>query len=351
LHKLTRKEEIKMRNWKLGSLILCLAVVGFSYFNSSAFGQATPVKLNYSHHFPAPHIINVVAKEWAQEIEKRTNGKVMITVFPGATLIPPDKCFDGVVKGIADIGMAVPAFTRGRFPLTEVLDLPLGYKSAVAPTQLTNDYFNKFKPKEFDEVQIMYSFGHGPAVLHSKKAVNKFEDFKGLRIRCTGLAAKIVAAIGGAPVAMPVSEAYDALSRGIVDASIAAMEAVEGWRWGEVIKFTIESPGFGYTTTFVVVMNKEKWNALPPDTQKIIREVNEEWIKKTGIRWDAIDDSGKNFTLKLGNKVISLPKEENGKIQKAVQPLLDEYVKSAKGRGLPGDEALSFCLDRLKKLQ
>jgi TRAP-type C4-dicarboxylate transport system substrate-binding protein len=247
--------------------------------------------------------------------------------------------------------MAVPAFTRGRFPLTEVLDLPLGYKSAIAATKLTNDYFNKFKPKEFDEVQIMYSFGHGPAVLHSKKAVNKFEDFKGMKIRCTGLAAKIVAAIGAAPVAMPVSDSYDALSRGIVDASIAAMEAVEGWRWGEVVKFTIESPGFGYTTTFVVVMNKEKWNALPPDTQKIIREVNEEWIEKTGIRWDAIDDSGKNFTLKLGNKVISLSKEENERIEKAVQPLLDEYVKSAKGRGLPGEEALNFCLDRLKKLQ
>jgi len=340
-----------MRNWKLGSLILCLAVVGFSYFNSSAFGQATPVKLNYSHHFPAPHVINGLANQWGKEIEKRTNGKVVITVFPGATLMPPDKCYDGVVKGIADIGMAVPAFTRGRFPLTEVLDLPLGYKSAIAATKLTNDYFNKFKPKEFDEVQIMYSFGHGPAVLHSKKAVNKFEDFKGMKIRCTGLAAKIVAAIGAAPVAMPVSDSYDALSRGIVDASIAAMEAVEGWRWGEVVKFTIESPGFGYTTTFVVVMNKEKWNALPPDTQKIIREVNEEWIEKTGIRWDAIDDSGKNFTLKLGNKVISLSKEENEKIEKAVQPLLDEYVKSAKGRGLPGEEALNFCLDRLKKLQ
>ena len=74
-------------------------------------------------------------------------------------------------------------------------------------------------------------------------------------------------------------------------------------------------------------------------------------MEKTAIRWDAIDDSGKNFTLKLGNKVISLSKEENEKIEKAVQPLLDEYVKSAKGRGLPGEEALKFCLDRLKKLQ
>ena len=340
-----------MRNWKLGSLILCLAVIGFTYFNSSAFGQTAPVKLNYSHHFPAPHVINGLANQWGKEIEKRTNGKVNVTVFSGGTLMPPDKCYDGVMKGIADIGIAVPAFTRGRFPLTEVLDLPLGYKNAIAATQLTNEYFGKFKPKEFDGVQIMYSFGHGPAVLHSKKAVNKLEDFKGLKIRCTGLAAKIVGAIGGAPVAMPVSEAYDALSRGIVDASLAAMEAVEGWRWGEVTKFSIESPGFGYTTTFVVVMNKEKWNTLPPDIQKIIEKANEEWIEKTGKDWDEIDNSGKNFALKLGNKVISLSKEETERIAKAVRPLLDEYVKNTKERGLPGEEALNFCIDRLKKIQ
>jgi TRAP-type C4-dicarboxylate transport system substrate-binding protein len=197
----------------------------------------------------------------------------------------------------------------------------------------------------------MYSFGHGPAVLHSKKAINKFGDFKGLKVRCTGLAAKIVSAIGGAPVAMPVSEAYDALSRGIVDASLAAMEAVEGWRWGEVTKFSIESPGFGYTTTFVVVMNKNKWNAIPPEIQKVFLNVNEEWIEKTGKDWEKIDNSGRDFAIKLGNKVFSLPKEETEKIVKAVRPLLDEYIKICKEKGLPGDEALKFCLDKLEKLQ
>jgi len=340
-----------MRSFKIRSLFLCLGMFGFFYFTLSAFGQTTPIKLNYSHHFPAPHVINKLANEWGKEIEKRTNGKVVITVFPGGTLMPPDKAYDGVMKGIGDIAIAVPAFTRGRFPLTEVLDLPLGYKSATAATKLTNEYFNKFKPKEFEGVQIMYSFGHGPAVLHSKKAINKFGDFKGLKVRCTGLAAKIVSAIGGAPVAMPVSEAYDALSRGIVDASLAAMEAVEGWRWGEVTKFSIESPGFGYTTTFVVVMNKNKWNAIPPEIQKVFLNVNEEWIEKTGKDWEKIDNSGRDFAIKLGNKVFSLPKEETEKIVKAVRPLLDEYIKICKEKGLPGDEALKFCLDKLEKLQ
>lgn len=340
-----------MRNWKLGSLILCLAGVGFFYFNSSAFGQATPVKLNYSQHFPAPHSFSVLANEWGKEIEKRTDGKVIITVFHGGTLMPPDKCYDGVVKGIADIGLAVLAFTRGKFPLTEVIDLPLGYKSGMAATRLVNDYYRKFKPKEFEEVQVMYFHAHGPAVLHSKRAVYKLEDMKGLKVRTTGLAAKIVAALGGAPVAMTVSEAYDALARGVVDASLAPMEALRGWKWGEVVKFSIESTAFAYTTTFAIVMNKGKWNALPPDIQKIIEKVNEEWIEKKGKNWDTIEDAGRDFTLKLGNKILSLSKEETERMEKAVKPILDEYVKMTKERGLPGDEALNFCIDRLKTLQ
>ena len=93
--------------------------------HSICIGQT---KLNYSVFFPAPHKNAVLATEWAKEIEKRTGGKVQITVFPGGTLTPADKCYDGVVKGISDIGFSVLAYTRGKFPLTEVSDLPLGTK-------------------------------------------------------------------------------------------------------------------------------------------------------------------------------------------------------------------------------
>jgi len=146
-------------------------------------------------------------------------------------------------------------------------------------------------------------------------------------------------------------ETYDALSRGVVEGSMAPYEALEGWKWGEVVKFTTESWGSAYSTAFFVVMNKEKWNALPPDVQKIIEKVNEEWIEKQGNAWDEIDKRGKDFTLKLGNKIISLSKEENERWAKAVSPIIEEYVKNMKEKGLPGEEVLKFCMDRLKKLQ
>jgi TRAP-type C4-dicarboxylate transport system substrate-binding protein len=331
--------------------IVGLLVIVLGCFGSSAFGQAKPMSLNYTTHMPAQHSLTRMATEWGKEIEKRTNGKVKFTVLAGGTMLSADKAYDGIVKGIADAGLAVPGFTRGRFPMSEVLDLPLGYKSATAATKLTNLYYNRFKPKEFGEVQVMYVMAHGPGVLHSKKAVNKLEDIKGMKIRCTGLSAKVAGAIGGAPVAMPVGDSYDALSRGVVDASFASMEAAEGWKWAEVTKFIIESSAIGYTTSFFVVMNKRIWNSLDPDTQKTIEKVNEEWIAKEGSAWERSELAGKEFAIKMGVKVTPFSKEEDEKVAKAVRPLLDEYVANAKKAGLPGDEALRFCVDQLKALQ
>ena len=236
-----------MRHWKWLSLLVCFAVFGFSFILSPAYGQTKPIELNYSIFFPAPHKNAVLSTEWAKEIEKRTDGKVKITMFYGGTLTPADKCYDGVVKGISDIGFSVLAYTRGKFPLTEVTDLPVGMKSGLVATKVINEYYKKFKPKEFDEVQVMYLHGHGPGVLHTKKAVNTLEDVKGLKIRCTGMAAKIAGALGATPVAMPMGETYDALSRGVVDGSMAPHEALQGWKWGEVVTFSTEGWGASYS--------------------------------------------------------------------------------------------------------
>ncbi|HSR11358.1 MAG TPA: TRAP transporter substrate-binding protein [Thermodesulfobacteriota bacterium] len=323
--------------------------IGAAFLPAPGGAQTKPIELSYSIFFPAPHKQTVLATEWAREVEKRTGGKVKINIFPGGTLSPAATCYDGVVKGISDIGMSVLAYTPGRFPLTAVIDLPLGYTSGFSATRLINQYYRKFTPKELEDTRVLYLHAHGPGILHSKKPVAKLEDVKGMRVRCTGTVTKIVSALGGAPVAMPMGETYDALNRGMVEGSMAPMESLEGWKWGEVVKSTSESHGAAYSTAFFVVMNKEKWNALPPDIQKAFEQVNQEWVDKTGKLWDDVDRSGKEFSVKLGNKIIPLSKDENQRWAKAVAPILDEYVKTMKDKGLPGDEALKFCVEFLKK--
>jgi TRAP-type transport system periplasmic protein len=336
---------MKHRNWfsiLLTIFTLCLLAGSVS---------AETIKLNYSIFFPAPHRNTILAQEWAKEIEKRTKGRVKITVFPGGTLTPADKCYDGVVNGISDIGSSVFAYTRGKFPLTEVSDLPLGIKSGLVATKILNEYYKKFNPREFDDVKVMYFHGHGPGILHTKKPVKTLFDLKGMKIRCTGMAAKIITALGGTPVAMPMPDTYDALNRGIVDGSMAPQESLQGWKWGEVVKYSTENFGSSYSTGMFVVMNRKKWDSLPKDIRQIIEQVNKEWIEKQGRAWDEIDAEGRKFTIKSGNKIISLSLKEDQKWAATMKPILDGYVDAMKQKGLPGKDVLKFYLDSINRYQ
>ena len=336
--------------FKKGLALLVGAGLLFSVMFLSSVPAQAAVELTYSIFFPATHGNTILATEWAKEIEKRTKGAVKITMFPGATLTPANQCYDGVVKGISDIGMSVLSYTAGRFPLTEVIDMPLGYKSGYQVTRLINAYYNKFQPKEFDDVKVMYLHGHGPGVLHTnKKPVAKLEDLKGLKIRCTGTSSEIVKHLGGTPVAMPQTETYDALQKGVVDGVMSPVETLKGWKFAEVIKYTTLNYGSAYSIGFFVVMNKAKWNALPKDVQAVIQKVNEEWIEKTGRAWDEFDKIGIEATKAKGNQLIPLSKQEDERWAGLVAPILGEYVQKTKAKGLPGDEALKFCQDWLKK--
>lgn len=338
-----------MERKRLSVLMSMCMIVGLFAAAATTPGYAKTVELTYSIFFPATHGHTLLATEWAKEVEKQTNGAVKINMFPGGTLTPADQCYDGVVKGISDIGMSVLSYTRGRFPLSEVIDLPLGYKSGVQATRLTNAYFKKFQPKELDDVKIMYLHGHGPGILHTKKPIEKLEDLKGMKIRGTGTTVKIISALGGAPVGMPQPETYDALQKGVVEGLLSPIETLKGWKFGEVVSSTTEDLGAAYTIGFFVAMNKKKWDALPKDVQAIIEKINEQWIEKTAAKWDELDKEGREYTLARGNKIIPLSPEEDKRWAEAVRPVFDDYVKNMKEKGLPGDEALKFSLEWLKQ--
>jgi TRAP-type transport system periplasmic protein len=326
----------------------CLAIL-LLVMAAACSRRGETVQLTYSIFFPATHGHTLLATEWAKEIEKRTNGAVKINMYPGATLTPADQCYDGVVKGISDIGMSVLSYTKGRFPLTEVIDLPMGYSSGAQATALCNAYYEKFHPKELADTEVMYLHAHGPGILHTKKPVKKLEDLKGMKIRCTGTSAKVAAALGATPVAMAQTETYDALEKGVVDGLLSPMEALKGWKFVEVTKCTTENYGSSYSLCFFVVMNKKKWNSLPKDVQEIIRQVNKEWIGKTGEAWTKMDKDALELAISKGNQIIKLSPEEDARWVKAVHPVLADYVKTTKAKGLPGQEAFDFCSKWLKE--
>lgn len=314
--------------------------------------QDKVIALNYANFFPAPSPHSALAEQWGKEIEKRTNGKVKITFFHGGTLAPAAQIYDSTVQGIADMGFSVLAYTRGKFPLTEVIDIPLGLKTGVTATKLINAYYKKFQPKEFDEVKVLYLHAHGPGLIHTtKKPVQKLEDLKGLKLRATGLSAKIVTALGAAPVGTTMPETYDALRTGVAEGALAPLMALKDFRWGELTKYSIENYGSSYSVGFFVVMNKNKWNSLPPEIQKVFTQVSEEYTDKVGALWDQTDKDAVEFMKSKGVKFLPLSKEEDARWAAAVKHLQDDYVAAMKAKGLPGDQALKFCLDFIKANQ
>ncbi len=308
------------------------------------------VSLKLANFFPPDQKISVAMDQWCKEVEKRTNGRVKVTQFAGGTLTPATQTYISVTRGVADIGLSFCSYTMGRFPLFEVIDLPLGYKSGYWGTKLANEFYRKFKPKEFDDVKVLFFTTSPPHMLFAKKPIRNLQDMKGLKIRSTGTSAKVVQALGGAPVAMPMSEAYDALSKGVAQGVICPYEAMRGFRLAEVVENSAEY-GSAYVNANYVVMNKDKWNALSPADQKTIEAINNEWIEKMGKLWDDLDKDGKNYFVQKGGKVTVLSKEENAQWSAKLRPILDEYVKAMKAKNLPGDEALKFCQDYLRANQ
>ena len=285
------------------------------------------IKLTYSTHFPAQHIQCKAIMNWAQAIEKKTGGEVQITVFPGGTLTPLPQLYDGVVKGISDIGFGIFAISRGRFPVMSALDLPMGYPDGKIATKVANAFAAKINPKELQDVKLLYLHAHGPGVLMTKKQVHSLADFKGMKIRSTGTSAKIVSALGrGVPVAMPISNTYEALQKGVAEGTFASMEALKFWNLAEVTSSVTTCDSIGYTTTFFIVMNKSKWAKLPETAKQVFESVSQEWADVHGTIWDDSDKLGADVAKKAGNPIIVLSKEKNEQWKQAVEPVIQEYI-------------------------
>jgi TRAP-type transport system periplasmic protein len=306
------------------------------------------VKLRYATFSPPMSGLSGLAEQWCKEVEKRSDGKVKLSFHPGGSLAPAPQSYEAAVRGITDISMTATQWTAGRFPMSELIHLPLAVKSAYQGTLLMNAWYEKFKPKEFDDVKILYLFASGPSHFMTLKPLSSINDLKGMKIRAAGDTSKIVSAMGAVPVSVPIADAYEAYQRGICEGVLLSSETLKSFRWGDLLHGLQMNGGIGAVNALCVVMNKKKWSALPPDIQKVLTEVSQEWIEKTGKAWDEIDREAIEYSETKGMKVVQVSKEEEAITTQKVKPLLDAFVVNMKSQGLPGEESLKFAIDYLK---
>jgi TRAP-type C4-dicarboxylate transport system substrate-binding protein len=316
------------------SMALFLVVVALVFATHSLTGAADVIKLKAANYLPVTHPMSVLSGWFCDEAKKRTNGQVEIAYYPGGTLLNPVKMYDGVLTGIADMGLSHIQYTRGRFPVTEAFDLPLGFTSGWVDTRVATDFFNKYKPKEWDDVHVLYLSPSGPIILQTiSKPVRTLEDVKGIKIRAVGQMAEIIKGLGGVPVPLQMPDVYDALRRGVIEGVTVDLSTLKFWKFAEVSKYVTADWQIGTAITFYWVISKKKWNAISRKNQKIITEVASEARDKQAGLWDSMDIQGRDFFTSKGGQMIDLSEAEAERWKKAVEPVIGNYKEQMASKG------------------
>jgi TRAP-type C4-dicarboxylate transport system substrate-binding protein len=337
--------------FKVLSALLTILTVGTLVLSGCNKTSGEVYKFTYSNFFPATHYNSILAEQWIQEIEQRANGAVDITYLSGGQLVAAAQTYDGVVQGICDIGMSVFAYTPGRFPACELVDLPQGYPNGWVATMVANDFYNEFKPAELNDVHPLLFHATGPYVIFTtNKPVRTMSDLNGLVLRATGTGTKIVQALGAQGYGASQGEAADLLTKGVVDGNHSTLESLTTWNQAEVVKYVTNCSAVGNTSMMFVVMNKTKWESLPSNIQKIFTDVSKEFIDKHGKAWSYLDEEATRDFLALGGgrEVITLSQSEiDNWVAAAAQPLIDAYVSEKSAAGLPASEYETYIKSRV----
>lgn len=321
--------------------VLCIVVMLLLAFGlvlpKISHSQAT-ITLKYANFPPATTFPCVQMERWAKEVEKRTTGKVKVQTFPGGTLLPAKNIFDGVISGMADIGNFAMSYQPGRFPISEAVDLPVGFANARVASLVLFDLIEKYNAKEFEKVKVLTLFTCPPANLMTSKPVKSLKDLKGMEIRVSGTSVDVLKNLGGSGIAMPQSDTPEALQKGVVKGNFSSMEVLKDFNYAAYTPYvTLVNL---QVVSFAVVMNKDKWNALPADVKKIFDDMRREQAEWTGTYVDNHVKEALTWSKEKYKdfQVFELPKNDYAEIPNLMQPIIDGYVKKTNALGLPGDQ-------------
>jgi TRAP-type C4-dicarboxylate transport system substrate-binding protein len=326
-------------------------VMAFVFLMVPSPYAAEVIKLKFANYFPPTHMNSVIMGKYCEELNKQLGGKVELTQYTGSTLLSAPKIAAGVSTGIADIGLSNLSYTRGRFPVMEIMDLPHGFPSAWIAGHVANDFYKQYRPKDFDGYHVlMLSTSPINVIQTLNKPIKALDDLKGLKLRGTGRLGDIVKALGATPIPIETPDLYDSLKRGVIEGALLPLETLKGFKTGEVIKYVTASWRVGSAYCFYVVMNKQKWDSLPADVKKTMTNFSNEFMERWTLEWNKIDIEGKEFFVKQGGRVESIPDDDNPKWIKAVRPVIEDYKKDMVSKGYKAtevDDWVSFVDKRI----
>ena len=305
---------------------------------------AEPVELRL-HTFNSPSSIAVTEflRPWAAEVALRSGGRVTIRVYPAMQLGGrPGDLYGQARDGVVDIAWTLPGYSPGRFPLTEVFELPFVCTGAVATSAALTAFHRQRMRDEYGDTHPLVFHVTAPGHLHMvKRQVRKLEDLKGLEVRAASqTAAAIVEALGAVPVGMPIPQAYEALSRGVVDGAYIPWTIMRPFRLHEVTRHHTE---VGLSCTpFVLAMNRTRYDGLAADVRKVLDDTTGMALaRRLGRLWQDDERPGRDIAVERGHSILPLDAAERSRWRKATGSVIAGWVAKVDALGHDGRALLA----------
>lgn len=322
-----------------------LAIAAFAV--SAQHASAQGMELRLSTFVPPVHVIaREIITPWMAEVEKDSGGEVKPKLYPSMQLGgSPPGLYRQAVDGVVDMVFTLPGYTSPSFPRTQMVELPGLSADGRAATELLWKLLDPYLKPEYEGVKVIALWAAEDAGLMTRgKAIKSLEDLKGMRMRSPSAAqARQLAVMGATPVAMPITELYPGLERGVIDGAMVPFSVIIDFRIGEVAKtYTIPGPLFG-RSSFLIAMNQKKFDSLSPKAKAAIDKHSglPLSLKATDVYIKRAEEGVASVRGKA--EVVQFSKDEQEKIAKVLRPIVDDWVKEAEGKGIPAKKMLGVA--------
>ncbi len=326
------------RNTFRSALVALVAAVGIA---SSAYAQEVTLRLHQFLPPPAP-VPSMILKPWGKQVEEASGGRIQIQHFDAMSLGGrPPELMDQARDGVVDLAMTVVGYTPGRFPRTEVFELPFMMTNPVATAKAFWELVETdLQNNEYKDVKVLGAWVHGPGLIHSADGVKSLEDMQGLTVRGpTRIINDLLSELGAEPVGMPLPAIPEALSKGVVRGTVIPWEVTTAIRLSELLEHHTEFSGEEalYTAAIVLVMNKARYEALPDDLRAILDAESGAKLSAfaTQLMWD-MDAPARKIAVDAGNEITTLDLEATARWKEAAAPVIDRWIADMDGKGIDG---------------
>ncbi len=317
----------------------------FAFCSIVGVAHAQEVTLKVSHFLPpSSNYQKGVLEPWCDKLSKESAGKLKCQIYPAMQLGgTPAQLADQVKNGVADIVWTAPSYSPGRFPATEALDLPFVLPpDGLGGSRAMWEYYQKHAQNDFKDYKMLALFsGMNTLIVTASKPILKLEDLKGVKLRSPSrLGSKMLQALGATPVNMPPAQITEAISKGVIDGSMAAWDLVPSVKLEEVAKYFMEAqpnqPGFAQVPV-VMLMNKGKYASLPADLKAVLdRNIDLPLVEMAGRAWDSSAAYGRKKAQDAGGKILTIKPEDYAAMRAATASVEQDWIKEVGARGLDG---------------